>query len=117
MSRNAGRKNSAPYNDLFHNGLRLQGQHLQIFFKRDNIYNKPPLFCVAKHIYKNRPQRNRLRRLLKEAYRKQAQKLEGYYCALMIASAKAQLSTLQQELKILIAKVLRKYGQDPNTAN
>ncbi len=95
--------------ELFNSGSRVKGRNLQLFVQKD-VNCAEPLFCVAKKIYHNKPQRNRLRRLLKEAYRRQNQKLGelGYRVALLVTVATVTLSDLELELQALTQKVLQK---------
>lgn len=94
--------------DLFESGKRIKGKNLQIIFKRDS-YPGEPLFCIAKKIYDNKPQRNRLRRLLKEAYRAQSVKLaeSGYRVAFLATVKDVNLKNLKEELGELTNKVIQ----------
>lgn len=108
MSQRTSLTASSLVDGIFRKGRRLKGQHLQLYLKKEKNFLQP-VFCVAKNSYKNKPERNRLRRLLKEAYRSQAEKLldKEVNVALMITSGRAALQELREELASLIKLALK----------
>ena len=103
MRQRAPSKKVVLQEQIFRQGKRLAGKYLQLFLYKDDRPACPPLFCVAKKIYRSKPERNRLRRLLKEAYRLEVRNLEDLKChlALMIMSPKVTLKLLCAELQQL----------------
>jgi ribonuclease P protein component len=103
-----GAKKTGVSDDIFSSGRCFQGKFLKLYLKKGRDKN-PVLFCVAKRIFRTKPQRNRLRRILKAAFVSQQDnlKLRDYSLALILCSAKAQFSDLQQELADLSRRALQ----------
>ncbi|MFH1245863.1 MAG: ribonuclease P protein component [Candidatus Omnitrophota bacterium] len=104
----ASAKKTVDSDDIFTSGRCFQGKFLRLYLKQ-GIGGHRILFCVAKKIFHNKPQRNRLKRILKAAYARQEEKfdLKNYQIALILCSNRASVSQLQQDLADLSEKAVK----------
>jgi ribonuclease P protein component len=109
----AGAKKPGVSDDIFSQGRCFQGKFLRLYLQ-PGVDNYSVLFCVAKRIFRNKPQRNRLKRILKAAYARQRATLDwqGKRVALILCSNRASVIQLEQDLCDLARQVKQSCSED-----
>ena len=90
-------KRSGEFSRIIKNGKRWKGKHIRVFFEEADI--RQVGFAVSKR-HGNAVKRNRIKRLLREVYRKRRYKIGKYKIIIMTEqdAIHLKISNLEQDL-------------------
>jgi ribonuclease P protein component len=100
-------RRSSEFSRIIKNGKRWKGKYLRIFFEEAD--NRRVGFAVSKH-HGNAVKRNRIKRLLREIYRKRRYKIGKYRIIFMVEKdvVNLEISKLEKDLDFFINEKIGK---------